>query len=67
MFNQHEVILNKMLERLEKGETHDLYEHFCQPWFAVFCTDEWHKFLNELETLYKNYVCRRIHFNDSEN
>jgi len=45
-----------MLERLEKGEIVDLYEHFTQPWFAVFCLNEWPGFKQELQDLYKEYV-----------
>ncbi|XP_035705112.1 cilia- and flagella-associated protein 61-like [Folsomia candida] len=53
LYGQHEVLLNKMMERLEKGETKDLYDHFCQPWFGAFCVDQWETFLLELQELYR--------------
>lgn len=44
------------MQRLEKGETKDLYDHFCQPWFGAFCVNEWESFLLELQDFYKSYV-----------
>lgn len=44
------------MERLEKGETKDLYDHFCQPWFGAFCVDQWETFLLELQELYRTQV-----------
>ncbi|ODN02858.1 Urocanate hydratase [Orchesella cincta] len=55
LYGQHETLLNKMMERLEKGETTCLYDHFCQSWFAVFCIDEWDNFVQELNDLYKEH------------
>ncbi|CAL8073178.1 unnamed protein product [Orchesella dallaii] len=56
LYGQHETLLNKMMERLEKGETTCLYDHFCHSWFALFCIDEWDNFVQELNDLYKEHV-----------
>lgn len=44
------------MERLEKGEIPDLYEHFSQPWISALCSDRWEPFLQDLKHLYKVHV-----------
>lgn len=55
LYGQHETLLNKLMERLESGETTCLYHHFQQSWFSLFCIDEWSNFRDELKDLYREH------------